>query len=160
MKNQESYIDNLKERRDFFHNNFELKIGLQRADVNSTEVLKNSCPVCGYFTLDERNSFEICAICFWEDDGADDFEVNEESGPNHMTLKEGRIIFQEAKRKLFTKNIESNILIDTLKIKFMNLDNLIKQNNLEESEIIKLHNEIINLLKKNKVYGLEKLFDK
>ncbi|WP_328859368.1 CPCC family cysteine-rich protein [Streptomyces sp. NBC_00306] len=27
------------------------------------------CPCCGYVTLAERGSHEICAVCFWEDDG-------------------------------------------------------------------------------------------
>ena len=160
MKEQEHYYDNFKQRRDFFQKNFAIKIGRQRTDVKSEDILKNSCPVCGYLTLDERDSFDICAICFWEDDGIDDFEVNEDSGPNHMTLKEGREIFQEAKRKLLTENVGGDNLIDTLKNKFKNLDNSIEQNNLDKSEIVRLQNEIVDLLTKNKVYGLEKLFNK
>lgn len=27
------------------------------------------CPCCGFLTLDERGTFEICPVCFWEDDG-------------------------------------------------------------------------------------------
>lgn len=160
MIEQNNYSDNFKERRDFFQKNFALKIGRQRTDVMSKDILKNSCPVCGYLTLNQRNSFDICAICFWEDDGIDDFEVNEDSGPNHMSLKEGREIFQEAKRKLLTENVGSDNLIDTLKNKFKNLDSSIEQNNLDNSEIVKLQNEIVVLLTENKVYGLEKLFDK
>jgi hypothetical protein len=160
MKEQENYNDNFNQRRDFFQKNFAIKISRQRTDVKSEDILKNSCPVCGYLTLHERDSFDICAICFWEDDGIDDFEVNEDSGPNHMTLKEGREIFQEAKRKLLTENVGGDNLIDTLKNKFKNLDNSIEQNNLDKSEIVRLQNEIVDLLTKNKVYGLEKLFDK
>lgn len=31
---------------------------------------KYTCPCCGYKTLEEevRGSYEICPICFWEDD--------------------------------------------------------------------------------------------
>ncbi|MFF1770133.1 CPCC family cysteine-rich protein [Streptomyces sp. NPDC058249] len=29
------------------------------------------CPCCGFLTLDERGSYEICPVCFWEDDGQD-----------------------------------------------------------------------------------------
>jgi len=157
---QNNYIDMFNERRDFFQRHFSMKIGMQRVDVNSEDILKNSCPVCGYLTLDERSSYDICSICFWEDDGIDDFEVNKNSGPNHMTLKEGREIFQDAKRKLLTANVGDNNLIDTLKNKFLKLDKSIEQNTLDNSEIIKLQNEIVKLLKNNKVYGLEKLFDK
>jgi Cysteine-rich CPCC len=160
MKEQEHYYVNFNKRRDYFEKNFALKIGKQRTDVKSEEILKNSCPVCGYLTLDERDSFDICAICYWEDDGIDDFEVNNDSGPNHMTLKEGREIFQEAKRKLLTATEGEDNLIDTLKNKFLNLDNSIELENLDKSEIVRLQNEIVDLLTKNKVYGLEKLFDK
>lgn len=160
MNEQEKYIDNFNQRRDFFQKNFEMKIGRQRTDVKSEDLLKNSCPVCGYLTLDERNSFDICAICFWEDDGMDDFEENMDSGPNHMTLKDGREIFQEAKRKLLTAIVANDNLIDTMKNKFINLDNSIEQNTLGKYEIIRLQNEIVDLLAKNEVYGLEKLFDK
>jgi hypothetical protein len=79
MNEQGNYIDNLEERRDFFQRNFQMKIGMQRTDVNSEDILKNSCPVCGYLTLDERNTFDICGICFWEDDGIDDFEENKKA---------------------------------------------------------------------------------
>jgi len=159
MEEPENYIDNFKERRDFFQKNFPLKIGKQRRDVNSADVLKNSCPVCGYLTLEERDSFDICGICFWEGDGVDDFEENGDSGPNHMTLKEGRIIFQEAKRKLLNTNFSDNNLMETLKNSFIALDHFIEQNHAK-TEIINMQNEILDLLTKNDVYGLEKLFNK
>lgn len=153
MKEQEIYIDNFKERRDFFHKNFPLKIGRQRRDVNSEDILKNSCPVCGYLTLDERDAFEICGICFWEDDGVDDLEDNEYSGPNHMTLKEGRIIFQEAIRKLIETESDDNI-INQLKDKFLKLDRLIEQDNCDKTEIIRQQREVLDFLTENKIYGL------
>ena len=160
MKDQEDYIDNFNQRREFFQKNFALKIGRQRADLKSEDILKNSCPVCGYLTLDERDSFDICIICFWQDDGIDDFEENNDSGPNHMTLKEGREVFHEAKRKLLTSNFGDDNLIETLKNKFIRLDSSIEERNLHKTEIIELQNVIVDLLTKNKIYGLEKLFDK
>ncbi len=160
MTEQINYIDMFNERRDFFQRHFPMKIGMRRVDVNSEDILKNSCPVCGYLTLDERSSFDICSICFWEDDGIDDFEENNDSGPNHMTLKEEREIFQEAKRKLLTSDLGDDNLIDTLKNKFISLDNSIDERDLDKTEIIRLQNEIVDLLTKNKIYGLEKLFDK
>ena len=26
------------------------------------------CPCCGYYTLDSRGGYDICPVCFWEDD--------------------------------------------------------------------------------------------
>lgn len=32
--------------------------------------MKYTCPCCGYRTLEEPpGTFDICEICFWEDDG-------------------------------------------------------------------------------------------
>jgi len=50
------------------------------------------CPCCGYATLEEANGYDICCICFWEDDGQDDPEADEcWGGPNHVSLTEGRM---------------------------------------------------------------------
>jgi hypothetical protein len=51
------------------------------------------CPCCDYFTLDQRGQYHICNICFWEDDGIDLDEPDLHSGPNHMTLRQGRSNF-------------------------------------------------------------------
>ena len=50
-----------------------------------------ACPCCGFATLGEVADFEICPICFWEDDGQDDPESEENrGGPNHVSLIEAR----------------------------------------------------------------------
>ena len=33
------------------------------------------CPCCRCLTLQERSAFEICPVCFWEDDGQDDHDA-------------------------------------------------------------------------------------
>lgn len=50
------------------------------------------CPCCGYKTLGERGGYEICPVCFWEDDGQDedDAGTNRFFGPNHMSLAQAR----------------------------------------------------------------------
>jgi hypothetical protein len=41
------------------------------------------CPCCGYLTLFGRAGFEICQVCYWEDDGQDDHDAEEvRGGPN------------------------------------------------------------------------------
>jgi hypothetical protein len=30
------------------------------------------CPCCGYYTLRERGLYELCLVCFWEDDTGDE----------------------------------------------------------------------------------------
>lgn len=50
-----------------------------------------ACPVCAFRTLDERGHYDICKVCGWEDAG--DTDLNTYSGPNRMTLAEGRANF-------------------------------------------------------------------
>jgi hypothetical protein len=41
------------------------------------------CPCCGYVTLSGRCGYEICQVCYWEDDGQDDHDAEEvRGGPN------------------------------------------------------------------------------
>ncbi|MBZ9712743.1 CPCC family cysteine-rich protein [Deinococcus multiflagellatus] len=47
-----------------------------------------ACPCCGFLTLKRRGHYDICRVCFWEDDGGND--DHRHSGPNHMTLGEAR----------------------------------------------------------------------
>ena len=53
------------------------------------------CPCCDYFSLEDRGEYSICKLCFGEDDGLDVAQVDRYSGPNHMTLREGRRNFQD-----------------------------------------------------------------
>ena len=42
-----------------------------------------NCPCCGLPTLNERSVFEICTVCWWEDDGQDDDNAEHVlGGPN------------------------------------------------------------------------------
>jgi hypothetical protein len=52
-----------------------------------------ACPCCGYLTLGERGGFEICDVCFWEDDGQDEHDADVvRGGPN------GRLSLSDARR--------------------------------------------------------------
>ena len=31
--------------------------------------MNSACPCCGYLTLSQNAAYEICGVCFWEDDG-------------------------------------------------------------------------------------------
>ncbi|PQZ51833.1 hypothetical protein CQ052_05535 [Ochrobactrum sp. MYb15] len=50
------------------------------------------CPCCRFKTLNERGGYEICVVCFWEDDGQDEDDAHEVlCGPNGgISLTEGR----------------------------------------------------------------------
>ena len=57
------------------------------------------CPCCFMPTLDERSGYEICPICFWEDDGQDSDDADiVRGGPNsNYSLTEARSDFEEFK---------------------------------------------------------------
>lgn len=65
----------------------------------SAQSMGYTCPCCGYPTLSRRRIFEICLLCWWEDDGLDDEKdpgaLNRRSEPNRMTLRQGRQNFEE-----------------------------------------------------------------
>jgi cysteine-rich CPCC protein len=67
------------------------RLGIAASVDGPLEVLAG-CPCCGYRSLRERGAYEICRVCFWEDDGSHD--PDRVSGPNHMTLREARANFE------------------------------------------------------------------
>lgn len=68
-----------------------------------------ACPCCQYQTLEERGQYNICPVCFWEDDGSNDAEKY--SGPNHMMLQEGKNNFGKfgAVKESLVKSIKSEL---------------------------------------------------
>jgi hypothetical protein len=66
-----------------------------RAPLTEDELLPHgmiACPCCGHATLSERARYQICPVCFWEDDGQDSADADvERGGPNRVSLRAGRI---------------------------------------------------------------------
>jgi hypothetical protein len=67
------------------------------------------CACCGCRTLGERGGFEICPVCFWEDDGQDDHDADVvRGGPNDsLSLTRARENFRAfgACEERFRKNV-------------------------------------------------------
>lgn len=53
------------------------------------------CPCCGYRTLPGRADYDVCPVCWWEDDGGEPWEL---SGPNGRTLVEAQQEFLAERR--------------------------------------------------------------
>jgi len=72
---------------------------LDRFDFSKTRKIGNYflCPCCDFPTLSERACFEICQVCWWEDDGQDVESADVVSGgPNgSLSLSEARSNFQD-----------------------------------------------------------------
>jgi hypothetical protein len=56
-----------------------------------------ACPCCGYLTLDTTptGTYELCKVCFWEDDGVQFRDPDYEGGANTPSLNQGRANFRE-----------------------------------------------------------------
>ena len=54
------------------------------------------CPCCGHLTLMARppGTYEICDVCFWEDDRAQFEDPEYEGGANKVSLREARENFR------------------------------------------------------------------
>jgi hypothetical protein len=53
---------------------------------------KNKCPCCGNITFDHNfpGSYNICPICYWEDDLVQFYDENFKGGANRPSLKEAQ----------------------------------------------------------------------
>ncbi|PWQ96437.1 hypothetical protein DKT75_10515 [Leucothrix arctica] len=90
-------IDNIERSYVGAKNEFILQkiqeIRLEKTAIEGEPESLFACPCCRYLTLPEENAYDICSVCFWEDDGA--IKDEDYSGPNHKTLKEGRENFSK-----------------------------------------------------------------
>lgn len=102
---EKEYIKQLRERRDFYAEH----LPAIKQGVNTKSILYNTCPACGYPSLKERIAWQLCPICWWEDDGQDDNNENEVlGGPNrHYSLTNYRLALYrklKAVKEVNTKN--------------------------------------------------------
>jgi len=57
---------------------------------------KYPCPCCGYKTLDSPSGhYQICHICFWEDCPFQNEHVDDDGGPNMVSLRQAQKNFDE-----------------------------------------------------------------
>lgn len=110
--------------------------------------LSNSCPICGYLTIETRCEHDICSFCFWQDDGQDNPEANKDYiGPNNASsINAYRFEMYDWMNKL--KEGEENAINNKIGYELKKLDNYI------------FHNESDRQVVMNQIDLLSKLFDK
>ena len=54
--------------------------------------MKYKCPCCGYFTFESKpgESYDICEVCYWEDDPVQLADPTFEGGANLVSLRQAR----------------------------------------------------------------------
>jgi|GEM_PF-1526760 len=67
------------------------------------------CPCCGLPSIDEPGIYDICAVCWWEDDGHDGLSA---FSPNRIPLLEARANFS-AHFTMFAPGLEPEGIADT-----------------------------------------------
>ena len=71
--------------------------------------IKFQCPCCMNYTLDEEPSdtYQICEVCYWEDDPVQFRNDNYTGGANKVSLKEARTNYVKfgASSKKFVKYV-------------------------------------------------------
>lgn len=57
---------------------------------------KFACPCCGFLTFEERppGTYDICPVCFWEDDFVQFKDPTSCCGANGVSLEEARENFE------------------------------------------------------------------
>lgn len=63
--------------------------------INTRMNQRYKCPCCGYRTLVERppGSYEICPVCYWEDDDLQFHDLDFAGGANKVSLNIARSNF-------------------------------------------------------------------
>jgi Cysteine-rich CPCC len=87
-------LDNPYERPDFIDEGFDYFVNAFGYAADGTFY---HCPCCWYPTLSMRGSFEVCRVCYWEDDGQDNHDADRvRGGPNEdFSLTQARANFAE-----------------------------------------------------------------
>jgi hypothetical protein len=76
---------------------YDVELSIPPWDTRETDP---ACPCCGYSTLSSRGRFEVCRICWWEDDGQDSADADVvHGGPN------GEISLTRARRNFLIHGI-------------------------------------------------------
>ena len=90
-----------------------------------------TCPCCGFKTLENnvRNSFEICTLCDWEDDGIQYDDPDYRGGANENSLREEQYHFLKKKivHHKFYKDPSWNILSKASKQTKIKTDFIVNQ---------------------------------
>lgn len=110
MSNEESKSDKAQSSETWF-NDYLDSLRMDSVVEPPREGVVYRCPCCGYKTLSARGDFEICKVCFWEDDGQDDKDADKvRGGPNgSLSLTSARANFREfgACEERFIKNVRA-----------------------------------------------------
>lgn len=59
---------------------------------------KHNCPVCGQYEFEGEDSYDICEVCGWEDDGYQERHPDYEGGANCMSLNQAQEAYKNGQK--------------------------------------------------------------
>lgn len=85
------------ERREKWFNWYVNQFPNHSVKLPQSDAGPHRCPCCRCKTLDERGGYDICPICFWEDDGQDEHDADViRGGPNGcLSLTNARVNYRK-----------------------------------------------------------------
>jgi hypothetical protein len=60
--------------------------------MNSNKI---KCACCNFITLDENSISEICPVCYWQKDFYQESNIDDNNGPNLISLRMAKENFQK-----------------------------------------------------------------
>lgn len=78
------------------------------------EPKKYKCPCCGFYTFEKKeHAYDICPVCFWEDDPVQFANPTMENGANHVSLATARINYKhfsacDAEMKKYVRGVKKD----------------------------------------------------
>ena len=55
---------------------------------------KTKCTCCGFSTIDDDVISDICPVCFWQKDFYQEEHIDDNSGPNLVSLRKAKECFK------------------------------------------------------------------
>ena len=93
LKNQSNEMS-LNEYKNCYKNKIKQNPKYNYIEEHIPEPTPHRCPVCGEYEFPSEDSYDICPICGWEDDG-----YFEGGGANDMSLEEAKDNFKQQRTK-------------------------------------------------------------
>ncbi|MBB6239060.1 hypothetical protein HDC90_003707 [Pedobacter sp. AK013] len=55
---------------------------------------KIKCACCSFYTIDKDAISMICPVCFWQKDFYQEEHIDDDGGPNSVSLRESKVNFK------------------------------------------------------------------
>lgn len=102
-ENDPAYLENYEDSKEFYLSDYDsvedMIVDMEKHELEKKVVKRKiNCPVCGKYTFKEADDFDICPICWWENDGLQYDEPDFSGGANDMSLNQARLAWKNGEK--------------------------------------------------------------